>query len=80
MDDWIKVTTAAELLGITRAAVYRLIERGTLGSKLIGLVRMVRRSSVDALLADTGYLKRSRAARGQGRLPGLEDREEDHGA
>lgn len=54
------IRQVADMLGITPSAVYRLIDRGTLGCKVIGSLRVVPDVALAQLMADPGYQKRSR--------------------
>jgi excisionase family DNA binding protein len=60
LEDFISTKEAAELLGISRVAVSRLISRGTLAASFVGAVTLLRRSQVRKLALDEDYLKRTR--------------------
>lgn len=60
MNEWLTVTEVAELLGITRQAVYRLIDRGTLAASWKWGRRLIRENAVQALLESAEYEARSR--------------------
>lgn len=64
MEDFISVKVASTLLGNTPQAVHRLITRGTLGAKRVGLTLVLSRRAVLELRDNPGY--RARAARGRG--------------
>lgn len=60
LEDWISVREAAAILEISPAAVYGLMNRGTLGAKVIGLRRLVSKRAVRTLANNIEYRKRSR--------------------
>ena len=60
MSDFLEVAEVAEVLGVTRQAVYRLCDRGTLAFVWRFGRRLIRESAVHALLADAGYRSRTR--------------------
>lgn len=64
MEDFISVKVAAQLLGNSPQAVHRLVNRGTLGAKRVGLAMVLSRRAVLELKTSPAYILRSRRARG----------------
>jgi len=60
MNEWLTVSEVAELLGVTRQAVYRLIDRGTLPASWKWGRRLIRENAVHALLESAEYQARTR--------------------
>lgn len=65
MDQWLTIKQVAVELGISVSAVYRLIARGSLASRLIVGKRVCAKSAVSELLQRESYQKQSRAKRGE---------------
>ncbi len=57
----ISVTQAADVMGITRAAIYKAIERGALEAIRIGNVTIVTRASANAYHEPAGVCRERRA-------------------
>lgn len=64
MEDFISAKVAAAILGNTPQAVHRLVQRGTLGAKRVGLALVLSRRAVIELRDSPGYRIRSRRGRG----------------
>lgn len=73
------VKKAAEKLGVSTTAIYNLIRRGSLASRRIGNLHLIKDAELDKLQQNPEYQRKSRAAR-----PSLEetpgDLGGDHGA
>lgn len=63
MDQWLTIKQVAAELGISVSAVYRLIARGSLASRLIVGKRVCARSAVSDLQQRETYIRQSRARR-----------------
>lgn len=57
---FLTVRQVAQMLEVSVQAVYRLIDRGTLASAVIGSYKVVREDSVRTLMGDEAFQKRSR--------------------
>lgn len=60
MEHMIDTKQAARILGISKAAVHRLCNRGTLPSIWLGSRRVFVRANVEKLANDQDYLRRTR--------------------
>ena len=60
MENFLTVRACAEKLGVSATAVHRLIHRGTLAASWAAGRLFVRRDRLDALMADSDYIKRTR--------------------
>lgn len=61
MEGFLSSREAAGRLGISVSALHRLANRGSIAYVRISFARYFRASEVERLLADPGYLRRSRA-------------------
>jgi DNA-binding transcriptional MerR regulator len=61
MEKFLCARVAARRLGISVSALHRLANRGTIAYVRVSFARYFRASEIERLLADPGYLRRSRA-------------------